>query len=136
MDLSAVRVDLTRSKAGEWVKNIPGLGDIELKIKGSNTPAFRLGRIRAQKAIPAGARLEDGLIDPEEADKSNGLVLADLLVDWKNVNDGDAEVPFSREAAVRFLTDPELPVFRDGVAYAADEVATLRKAKEDESLGK
>lgn len=136
MDLASSRVDLTRSKAGEWVKGIPGLGDIELKVRGSNTPAFRLSRMRAQKSLPSGARLDDGLIDPDEADKSSGLVLAGLLVDWKNVSDGGVDLPFSREAAEKLLTDLELQVFRDGVAYAADEVAGLRKIKEDASLGK
>ena len=137
MDLGKTRVDLTRSKAGEWVKNIPGLGDIELKVRGSNTPAFRLAQAKAQRAIPREARRDAGLMDPEAADVALGQALAEgALVDWRNVSvDGEA-IAYSPEAAAKLLTDPEFSTFRDAVAWAADLVGALRKDDEGAALGK
>jgi hypothetical protein len=135
MDLAKVRVDVTRSKAGEWVKDIPGLDDIELKVRGSNSPHFRTAQVKAQRAIPRDAR-KDGLVDPEAADAALGRALAEILLDWKNVSVGGVEIPHTAEAALTILTDPEMSVFRDGVAYAADYVASLRKEEEDAALGK
>lgn len=136
MDLASSRVDLTRSKAGEWVKGIPGLGDIEVKVRGSNTPAFRLAQAKAQRAIPREARREAGLVDPEAVDVALGRALAEILIDWRNVSDAGEAIPFSAENAVKLLTDPELAIFRDGVAWAADTVGAMRKDDEDASLGK
>ena len=135
MDLGKVRVDVTRSKAGEWVKDIPGLDDIEFKVRGSNSPHFRTAQVKAQRAIPREAR-KDGLVDPEAADLALGKALAEILLDWKNVRSGETEIAYSPETALTLLTDPELTIFRDGVAYAADYVASLRKEDEDSALGK
>ena len=135
MDLAKVRVDVTRSKAGEWVKDIPDLDDIELKVRGSNSPHFRTAQAKSQRAIPREAR-KDGMIDPEAADAALGRALAEILIDWKNVVIGGAEIPYSAEAALALLTDPELAIFRDGVAYAAEYVGSLRKEDEDAALGK
>jgi hypothetical protein len=137
MDIGGVRVDMARSKAGEWVGNIPGLGDIELKVRGSNTPQFRLAQAKAQRAIPREARREGGLIDPEAADIAAGKALADgVLIGWRNVSMNGAELPYSPEAAERLLTDPEMGLFRECVMWAAEQVAAMRKGDEDDSLGK
>lgn len=137
MDLATVRVDMTRAKAGEWIKDIPGLGDIELKVRGSNTPQFRLAQAKAQRAIPREARREGGMLDPEAADAALGRALVEgVLIDWRNVTLGEAAVPFSPETAEKLLSDPEMAIFRDGVAWAADLVANMRKTDEDASLGK
>lgn len=135
MDLSKVRVDVARSKAGEWVKNVPGLDDIELKVRGSNSPHFRTAQVRAQRAIPREAR-KDGILDPEAADVALGKALSEILLDWRNVRSGETDIPYSPEAALALLTDPEMVVFRDGVAYAADVVGSLRKEEDDAALGK
>lgn len=137
MDLAKTRVDIARAKAGEWVKNIPGLDDIELLVRGSNAPAFRLAQAKAQRAIPRTARREGGMIDPDAADAALGQTLAEgALMDWRNVSMGDAEISYSPGAALKLLTDPEMALFRDGVAWAADYVASHLKDDQDEALGK
>ena len=136
MDLSKTRVDLARAKAGQWVKDIPGLDDIEVLVRGSNTPAFRLAQAKAQRAIPREARRDGGLIDPEAADIASGKALAEILLDWRNVHVDGAELAFSPDAALKLLTDPELSLFRDGVAWAADIVGAARKDDEDDAAGK
>ena len=136
MDLGKTRVDVARSKAGEWVKDIPGLDDIELRVRGSNSPQFRTAQAKAQRAIPRDARRGDGTLDPEAADAAFGRALAEILIDWRNVHMDGADLPYSPEAALKLLTDPELSLFRDGVAWAADLVGALKKGDEDASLGK
>lgn len=137
MDLSKTRVDVARTKRGEWVKGIPGLGDIEVMVRGSNSPQFRLAQAKAQRAIPREARREGGLIDPEAADAALGAALAEgVLLDWRNVEDGGEPVPYSAAKALELMTDPEMAVFRDGVAWAAEIVGAARKEDDDAALGK
>ncbi len=136
MDLANVRVDAARAKQGEWIKDIPGLGDIELLVRGSNSPQFRLAQAKAQRTIPRGARREGGFIDPEAADTANGQALAEILLDWRNISIDGAALPYSTAAALKLLTDPDMATFRDAVAWASDQVALLRKEDDDAALGK
>lgn len=137
MDLSKVRVDVARSKQGDWISGIPGLGDIEVMVRGSNSPQFRLAQGKAQRDIPREAKRERGFIDPEAADIALGRALADgALMDWRNVEIGGKTIPYSPEKALELLTDPEMAVFRDGVAWAAETLGAARKEDDDAALGK
>ena len=137
MDLANVRVDAARAKQGEWIKDIPGLGDVELQVRGLNSPQYRLAQAKAQRSIPRGARREGGFIDPEAADIASGQALAEgVLLGWKNISVDGVEMAYSAAAALGLLTDPNMAIFRDAVEWAAGQVAILRKEDEDAALGK
>lgn len=137
MRLENLRLDVERIEAGEWVENIPGLGDIRLKVRGSNCAAFRLAQAKAQRGITSADRHEGGLVDPKAVDVVLGTALAEaVLVDWENVEIDGQMARYSKPLAHTLLVDPEMALFRDGVAWASDYVSTMRKETEDPALGK
>ena len=136
MELGKLKRDFSGVNAGVWVKDIPGAGDLELKVRGQDSDAF------------IDARSEKMLLVPESEKKANGapsskyarkmfleLIHEVLLLDWKNVTMDGEQVPFSKEAAKEFMENPELEKFHDFVTYAtaqADkglEIAKEAKAK-------
>lgn len=50
-----------------------------------------------------------------------------ILIDWKGIQDDDGkEIPYSKEAAIKLLTD--LPDFRDKVVFLSSQHETFRKS--------
>jgi hypothetical protein len=102
---------------------LPGLGDIEVLVRGTSNPDYRRRMQAMIRALPPSKRLK-GVVDPVEMDRIIGTCLCDhVLLDWKNVQTDDGkQVAFSPDAARPFLTDPAYAAFRDGVLAAASSV--------------
>ncbi|MCB1499710.1 MAG: hypothetical protein KDK07_07945 [Bauldia sp.] len=123
MKINSLKTNAAAAAEGRWVKDLPGLGNIELKVRGTNNPEFRRRQQAMYRALPP-AKRNKGVIDPVEQDRILGVCLLDhCLLDWRNVEDETgAPIPFSRAAAEPFLTDPDYSTFRDGVLTAASSV--------------
>lgn len=123
MKISSLKTNAAAAAEGRWVKDLPGLGDIEVKVRGTNTPEYRRRQQAMIRALPPSKR-NKGMIDPAEQDRILGICLLDhCLLDWKNVEGDDGTpIPFSRGAAEPLLTNPDFSAFRDGVLTAATSV--------------
>lgn len=128
MKLDSVKIDPVAIEQGQWVADIPDMGDLKLKVRGVDNSDYRLLQGRLLRAVPRAQRLE---LSPEQQDEiAAKLLLETCLIDWANVTDeAGAEIPYSKELAADLLTKPEFARFRNAVAYAA---ATVGEQKADE----
>lgn len=119
MKLSSLKTDIGRVEQGEWISDIPEMGDLELKVRGIDNADYRALMNRLVQAIPLKRRRRG--ISPEDLEQiQNRCLLETVLLDWRGVqDDGGQAMPYSRDLAVTLLTSPEYRTFRDAVAYAA-----------------
>ena len=134
MKLSDVRVDASRGEMGDWVTEIPDMGDLALKVRAIGNSDWRQLAAKMHQAIPRAKRMA-GRIDLEEADRiTNECLLQHGLMDWKNVEgDGGKPIAYSKDAARKFLTDPDYRMFRDAVMWACGEVDRARTDAREEA---
>lgn len=136
MDLAAIKVDSAKIEGGDWVGDLPGLGNLRLKVRGLGCMAYRLATEKRVRALPRSQRAKDGSIAPAAADKLAGEAMAEaLLLDWENLTSGGKTVPYSRERAVELLSNPDYRDFRSAVQFAAAIVAANDEAHEEALLG-
>lgn len=115
MKLNDLKIDAVKAEQGAWIKDIPDLGDLELKVRGLNNADYRRLQTQLMRALPRALRS-----DPVEQDKITARLLAEtVLLEWKNL-DGET---YSKERALEILADPNYAPFRDGVVWAATMVA-------------
>lgn len=140
MKLSALKVDAAAIETGEWVGDLPGSGDLRLKVRGYQNAQFRRLQQRLIDAVPRDKR-RGGRVDPDEIDKITSTCLGStVLLDWSGLEDeSGAAIPYSKEMATELLTKPEYRQFREAVIYAATVVgeadAAADKADEGNSSG-
>ena len=140
MKITALKVNTARAERGDWVSGIPNMGDVELKVRGfSNTDftafmAKQVAAIGRDKRVGnrAGAALQPGVLDELMA---RGMV-EHILVDWTGLTDEtDQPLPYSKERAAEYLTNPDYRPFRDAVTYAAGVVEEFEADKVEAVVG-
>lgn len=135
MKLSDMKVDVAKVEQGGWVDNIPELEGLRLKVRGSGNKDYRKLMGRLVDATPRKQRF-GGRLDPVAQDRITSICLRDAcLLDWEGLEDEDGKpLPYSKEAADKFLTDPEYAKFREGVIWAASVVAEQEAADIEEDV--
>lgn len=136
MDISAFKRDASVIEDGKWVGEIPGYGDVKLRVRGRSSRAFDSAYSQLLRDLPRHDRERDGMTPtPEARDRCFALALhAAVLIDWDGISDNGARVPYEKELAARWLTDPDYEPFRDAVSWAAgvvdNEAAAINEAIE------
>lgn len=132
MKIRDIRIDSVKLEQGDWVDDIPSLGDIRLRVRGLGNDDYRRRQAELVNAVPRHLRKE-----PAEQDRITvRLILETILVDWANVEDDKGKViSYSRENAANLLSDPDLRAFADGVIWAASAVSDRRKADLEQDAG-
>ena len=132
MNLSSLKIDASAIEQGRWIKDLPELGDIQIKTRGTGNADWRRLHQKLVSALPAQARVR-GLISPEEQDRIGvELLVETALLDWKNITDDDGvQIPFSKEKAREFLENPDMAKFKSGVQFAAGIVGEEEEAGRD-----
>jgi len=120
MKLSSFKRDTVRIEQGEWIGDLPGMGDLQVKVRGLNNADFRLLQAKLIQAIPP-KRRRRGFIHPDDMDRIMGRCLLEtVLLDWKGITDEvGKEVPYIRELAEEILTSGNYPEIRVAIEQAA-----------------
>lgn len=129
------KIDVTMREVGAWVDNIPEWQDLKLKVRGVGNKDWARLEAKLINAVPRKRRLNG--LDPEDRDRINGILLRDAaLLDWSGIEDdaGKPE-PYSKEAANKYLTQPEFEQFRQAVLWAAIVVAEEGHAEIEQDAG-
>lgn len=124
MKFSSLKADLQREQEGDWVE-IPDLLGVSLKVRSLHTTAYgmarslltqKLARKYGRKAIP-----------PEVISKEYGKLYAEhILLDWKGLDDDDGQpLPYDKEVAIEYLTNPAFRTLVAAVEWAAGQLAEL-----------
>jgi hypothetical protein len=129
MDIKNLKRDVATIEAGQWVKDIPGMGNLELRVRGMTNKLYMADNQRRARAIPSEGRGRDGSLTVDSATNILGESLAaTVLLEWRNLEDGGVAVPYDKAMATEWLTSPEFTQFRDAVVYAANVVDIGREA--------
>ena len=137
MKISDLAINPAVIENGTWVKDIPGLGDIELNVRGSDCVAFTTMRANEFAKVPQHKRV-NGRIPPEIVAEITDRCLAEtVLRGWrKMLDDQDQPITFTKAQALAYLTDPQYRRFREGVIWAADHVSAESTSLTEEAVGK
>lgn len=120
---------------GEWISDIPEMGDLRLKVRGSDNKAWRRRADALIAAVPRKKRING--LDPDERDRINAICARDHgLIDWQNLKIGGVEVPYSKDKANELLLQPEWGAFLNAVLWACNMVGTQAAAEVEEDAGK
>lgn len=140
MKLSSLKINSTRAEQGAWVKDIPGMGDLRLRVRGFSNSDYAAFMAREVAAVPRDQRegnRRDGALKQKARDTLllRGMV-EHILVDWDGLtDDNDKPVPFSKDRAMDLLLDPDLRPFREAVAFAAGEVEEAESDRVEAVVG-
>jgi len=127
MRLSEIKRDLNATEQGAWVgakydTPIPGMGDLNLKVRGDNNADWRRLQAKLIAALPHSKRING--LSPEDNDRITGECLKRAcLLDWDGVEDDEGKpVEYSPEQAATIIDDPRYAEFRLAVLWAASLV--------------
>lgn len=123
MDINSVKRDSGAIAAGQWVSEIPEMGELRLKVRGWSSVEVVKARSRKERAIPRGLRDRNGAIPVDIQVRITSELLAEVvLLDWDGLTSGKKKVPYDAEQAKVWLTNPDYIAFADAVAFAAAAV--------------
>ena len=136
MKLKEIKIDAAKADQGAWVGDIPEMGDLRLKVRGSGNADYRRRMQRLVDALPRQFKA-GGRVDPDKMDQiTTTCLLDDVLLDWEGIEDDAGNpLPFSKEQARAMIEDPDLRRFRDAVVWAAGVVAETDAATGEDNAG-
>lgn len=123
MKLSSLKTDTATIEQGRWVKDIPDMGGLELKVRGLGNTDYRRLMDKKVEAVPRAKKVRG--LDTAERDRVVSECLHEaILIDWKGLtDDNDEPLPYTKEHAFQLLTDPDFARFRGAVIWAAGVVS-------------
>lgn len=145
MDIAALKRDSAVITSGQWIGDIPGMGDVRLLVRGLSSPLVVQTRGRMERKIPRDQRERDGSLKADVAVEVFGHVLHEVvLLDWDGLTDGGQPVKYDKALAKEWLTNPDFAFFADAVVYAAqivdkgrvEDAETLKGNSKAPSAGK
>lgn len=136
MDVNDLKKSPAKVADGDWVKDIPQMGDLELKVRGLGSTVYRETLARKLRAVPSKERERDGTISDAVEYPIRGQVLHEcILLDWKGLENEGKAFPFDKDVALSWLMDPAFEDFHYAVMYAAGVVGKQRKDGSDDVKG-
>jgi len=136
MDIESIKVDPGLIEGGQWVSDIPEMGDLRLRVRGLSSPQATALRTRLLRGLSKKEREPDGSPKHEAALRIGGQVLLEcVLLEWDGITSGGKSVPYSKKQAEAWLTDPRYRNFGDAVAWAAQVVDKGRAEIAEEIAG-
>lgn len=124
MKLSEFKINSQAIEKGEWIGEIPNLGDVRIHTRGAGNSDWR----QLQSEMVAKVAKDQTSVSAKDQDSINLACLLEAgLIGWENLQDDNgATIPFSRETAEALMSDPDCRVFFDGAIYAASVVGRKR----------
>ncbi|WP_201159426.1 hypothetical protein [Rhodoplanes elegans] len=134
MDLSQIKTNSALIEQGEWIGDLPELGDVAFRVRGLGNADYRALQHKLINEIPARLRRKGLGADDQDRIQTECLIET-VLTDWRGLTSGGAPLPYSREKARELLTDPDFRRLRDAV-FAAASMVGEDVAAADEALEK
>lgn len=136
MDIQDLRKDVAASTEGQWVDEIPGMGELRLRVRGENSPKVAALRARKLRAVPKNKRDRSGAPAFEEMMRVTSEVLHEaVLLDWDGLTNGGDPVAYDADLAKGWLSNPDFQQFADAVAWASQAVANGEAEAAEELAG-
>lgn len=127
MDIKNLKRDTARIEGGEWIGDIPGMGELRLRVRGIGSTTYQAAVSRMSRAAPREDRLRDNSLKPAASMRITGRALQEaILLEWDGLESDGKPLAFDKELALEWLTDPDFRSFFDAVIYAANVVENGR----------
>lgn len=133
MDIKELARDTTKIEAGEWVDDLPEMGDLRLKVRGSSSKLYtaKLGAL-ARKAT-RDERDRHGNVRTDVMIRLMGEAAHEtLLLDWDGLTKDGKPFPYDKAIAKEWLTNPDHRSFFDAVFVASNVVDHGREENKKE----
>lgn len=135
MDVTFFKRDSKMLSEGIWIKDIPGMGDVEFKVRGYSSPEVMASRSAKERKVPLSERMEDGSLKSETTLRIFREVLMDtIFMDVRNLTHADGK-PVKAEEAKMWLLDPDYEPLADAVFMAAQLVDRKRSTTQETVAG-
>lgn len=123
MEIASLKRDIEKVEAGTWVGDIPGMGTMELRVRGTSSKVYTAKLSRLQRAVEAKDRDRSNNILPSVGVRIMGEAAHEvLLLEWRGLTNDGVDFPYDSETAKLWLTDPAYSQFLDAVMWAANVV--------------
>lgn len=134
MDIGNIRRDVAKIEQGDWVDDIPGMGDLRLLVRGMSAPEVIAHQSALSRSAPAHKRNRDNSLTVEASTEIMALTIAEkVLLGWENLECDGEQVEFSVDLAKQFMTNAELSPFADAVVWAANVVDRSKAARAEDT---
>lgn len=121
MKISNLKRDSKTVESGSWVGDLPGMGEMRLKVRGLTSRVFLEVQTKKQNSVPISSRKKNGAIETDEAVRifSESLHEA-ILLDWDGIEGEDGKpIKYDAALAKSWLSDPDFYHFQEAVHTAA-----------------
>lgn len=140
MKITSLKVDSKRANEGAWVKDLPGMGDLRLRVRGWQYEPYQTEVAKESAKIGPSGRQEnraDGPLLRPVFERITGLAMAaHLLLEWDGLQNPDGSaLPYTLDDAITFLTHPDFRPFNAFVTMACSEVERLDSNRVQASVG-
>lgn len=132
MDIKELSRDTTKIEAGEWVDELPTMGDLRLRVRGTSSKLYtsKLGAL-ARKAT-RDERDRNGNVRTDVMIRLMGEAAHEtLLLDWAGLTSDGKPFPYDKAVAKEWLTNPDHRAFFDAVFVAANIVDNGREENKE-----
>jgi hypothetical protein len=124
--LSSLKADLDKERKGTWQQALSVIPDPDVKflVSSIHLPAYSTARNIAYQRL---ARIHKGNVPDEALVVEVGRLFAEhILHDWQGLADDDGKpIPYSKDLALRLLTDPANRELVRAVEQCAGEAARI-----------
>lgn len=132
MDLNSIRLDLDKISNGVW-EDLDGETSI-LVARMYNTNFNK--RFQELTSPYRNTQRKSSLTDEKANDIMNTCLAETILLGWKGLKSGGADIQYSVSKAKELLEDPKLQSFRRMVLEIAENEAKYREEEVQDTVGK
>lgn len=132
MEIGNLKKSTQKVEGGDWVADIPQMGELRLRVRGLGSAQYKAVLARKLRAAPKQDRERDGSVREAVEHRLRGEALHEtILLDWDGLTSGGEAFDYDSDTALSWLTDPEFEDFHYATLYAAGVVGKDR----DEAAG-
>ena len=135
MELADISVNIEKLEQGDWVDQIPGMGDARLKVRGIGNADYNALQERLVAAVPPSQRIEGRPVESEITRIVDECLIETVLIDWDSIFVNGQPVAYSKGLARRLITHPSLKRFRNAVAWAGAQMASQKASANSTTTG-
>jgi len=136
VDILDLAVNMETISEGDWVDQIPEMGDLRLKVRGMMAPKVQALQARKLRAVPKNKRGRDGMpLFAVTVQVMTEVLFEAVLLDWDGLSADGKPVKYSPELSKQWLSDLSFQKFADAVIWAARCVDNGKAKAADDLVG-